>query len=155
MAPLEISGRRGGGSPQKILTSHTRLEFRQHTCGARVNVIVLFWEIRLFISCSYGILNSKYKFFRFEKTNKQTNNNNGSTKAIQFFARWRLPSLVKFERHDWWLDLYHSEAMLSLGGIQSFVFARQASARREFSARLAVQKQSFFILLRLNMAAEW
>ena len=33
--------------------------------------------------------------------------------------------------------------MLSLGGTKSFVFARQASARREFSARLAVQKQSF------------
>ena len=44
--------------------------------------------------------------------------------------------------------------MLSLGRIKSFVFARQASARREFSARLAVQKQSFFILLRLNMAVE-
>ena len=33
--------------------------------------------------------------------------------------------------------------MLSLGEMKSFVFARQASARREFSARLAVQKQSF------------
>ena len=33
---------------------------------------------------------------------------------------------------------YHSAAMLSLGGIKSFVFARQASARREFSAKLAV-----------------
>ena len=41
------------------------------------------------------------------------------------------------------IDPYHSVAMLSLGGIRSFVFARQASARREFSARLAVQKQSF------------
>ena len=39
---------------------------------------------------------------------------------------------------------YHSAAMLSLGGIKSFVFARQASARHEFSARLAVQKQSFY-----------
>ena len=36
-----------------------------------------------------------------------------------------------------------SAAMLSLRRIKSFVFARQASARREFSARLAVQKQSF------------
>ena len=33
------------------------------------------------------------------------------------------------------IDPYHSAAMLSLGGIKSFVFARQASARREFSAR--------------------
>ena len=33
---------------------------------------------------------------------------------------------------------YYSAAMLSLGGTKSFVFARQASARREFSARLAV-----------------
>ena len=33
--------------------------------------------------------------------------------------------------------------MLSLKRIKSFVFARQASARREFSARLAVQKQNF------------
>ena len=36
------------------------------------------------------------------------------------------------------IDPYHSAAMLSLGGIKTFVFARQASARREFSARLAV-----------------
>ena len=41
------------------------------------------------------------------------------------------------------IDPYHSAATLSLGGINSFVFARQDSARREFSARLAVQKQSF------------
>ena len=41
------------------------------------------------------------------------------------------------------IDPYHSVAMLSLGGIKSFVFARQASARCEFSARLTVQKQSF------------
>ena len=41
------------------------------------------------------------------------------------------------------IDPYHSAAMLSFGEIKSFVFARQASARREFSARLAVQKQSF------------
>ena len=34
-------------------------------------------------------------------------------------------------------------AMLSLGGIKSFVFVRQASARREISARLTLQKQSF------------
>ena len=33
--------------------------------------------------------------------------------------------------------------MLSLVGIKSFVFARQTSTRRKFSARLAVQKQSF------------
>ena len=45
-------------------------------------------------------------------------------------------------------------AMLSLRGIKSVVFARQASPRREFSPRLALQKQSFFILPRLNMAAE-
>ena len=42
------------------------------------------------------------------------------------------------------IDPYHSAAMLSLGGIKSFVFARQASAIREFSARFAVQKQSFY-----------
>ena len=47
------------------------------------------------------------------------------------------------------IDPYHSATMLSLRirGIKSFVFApvlaQQASARREFSARLAVQKQSF------------
>ena len=41
------------------------------------------------------------------------------------------------------IDPYHSAAMLSLGGIKSFVFARQASATREFSAWLTVQKQSF------------
>ena len=41
------------------------------------------------------------------------------------------------------IDPYHSAAMLNLGGINSFVFAQQASVRREFSARLAVQKQSF------------
>ena len=41
-------------------------------------------------------------------------------------------------------DPYHSATMLSLGEIKGFVFARKASARREFSARLAVQKQSFF-----------
>ena len=33
--------------------------------------------------------------------------------------------------------------MLSLRGIQSFVSARQASPRRKFSGRFAVQKQSF------------
>ena len=42
------------------------------------------------------------------------------------------------------IDPYHSAAMLSLGGIKSFVFTRQASARREFSARLAVQKNKAF-----------
>ena len=41
------------------------------------------------------------------------------------------------------IDPYHLAAVLNLRGIKSFVFARQASARREFSARLAVQKQSF------------
>ena len=34
--------------------------------------------------------------------------------------------------------------MLSIGGIKSFVFARQASPRREFIARLAVQKKNFY-----------
>ena len=42
------------------------------------------------------------------------------------------------------IDLYHSAAILSLSRIKSFVFARQASPRRKFSARLAVQKQSFY-----------
>ena len=41
------------------------------------------------------------------------------------------------------IDPYHLAAMLSLGGIKSFVFARQDSARRQFSARLTVQEQSF------------
>ena len=41
------------------------------------------------------------------------------------------------------IDPYHSAAMLSLGEIKSFVYARQASARREFSARITVQKRSF------------
>ena len=41
------------------------------------------------------------------------------------------PKNKQFKR----IDPYHSAAMLSLGGIKSFVFARQASAR------LAVQKQ--------------
>ena len=34
-------------------------------------------------------------------------------------------------------------AMLIFRGIKSFVFAQRASPRREISARLAVQKQSF------------
>ena len=42
------------------------------------------------------------------------------------------------------VDFCHSAAMLSLRRIKSFVFARLASPRREFSARLAVQKQSFY-----------
>ena len=41
-------------------------------------------------------------------------------------------------------DPYHSAAMLCLGGIKSFSFARQASARREFNARLAVQNKAFY-----------
>ena len=41
------------------------------------------------------------------------------------------------------IDPYHSAVMLSLGGIKSFVFAQQASARREFNARLTVQKRGF------------
>ena len=36
------------------------------------------------------------------------------------------------------IDPYHSAAMLSLVGIKSFVLTRQASPRREFSARLAM-----------------
>ena len=44
------------------------------------------------------------------------------------------------------IDLYHTVAMLSLRRIRSFVFAWQASATREFSARLAVRKQSFLFL---------
>ena len=39
-------------------------------------------------------------------------------------------------------DPHHSAVMLSLGGKKKLCFARQASTRREFSARLAVQKQS-------------
>ena len=39
---------------------------------------------------------------------------------------------------------------MSFGGIKSFVFARQASARSEFSARLAVKKTKLLILLRLE-----
>ena len=38
------------------------------------------------------------------------------------------------------IDPYDSAAMLKLGRVKTFVFAWQASARREFSARLAVQK---------------
>ena len=41
------------------------------------------------------------------------------------------------------IDPYHLAAMLSLGGIKSFVFARQALARCELSVWLAMQKQSF------------
>ena len=41
------------------------------------------------------------------------------------------------------IDLSHSAAMLSLRRIKSFGFARKASPTREFSARLAVQKQNF------------
>ena len=41
------------------------------------------------------------------------------------------------------IDSYHSAACWVSGGIKSFVSARQASARREFSARLAMQRQSF------------
>ena len=51
--------------------------------------------------------------------------------------------MIIMSRHP--MDPYHSVAMLSLGGIKTFVFAWQASARGEFSARLAVQKQSFFL----------
>ena len=52
------------------------------------------------------------------------------------------------------IDLSHTAAMLCLRRIKSFVFAWQASPRREFSARLTVQKTKLFILLRLNMVAE-
>ena len=47
-------------------------------------------------------------------------------------------------RYTWIIDLCHSAAMMSLRRIKSFVYARQASPskRREFSARLAVRKQS-------------
>ena len=60
------------------------------------------------------------------------------------------------------MDPYHSAAMLSLGGIKSFVFARQALARNEFSAMLAVQKKKDFYspetqhlrrVIRVNTAA--
>ena len=51
------------------------------------------------------------------------------------------------------IDFSNSAAMMSLRRIKSFVFARIASPTREFSARLAVQKQ-IQILLRVNMAAE-
>ena len=51
--------------------------------------------------------------------------------------------MIIMSRHP--IDPYHSAAMLSLGGIKTFVFAWQAWARGEFSARLAVQKQSSFL----------
>ena len=41
------------------------------------------------------------------------------------------------------IGLSHSAAMLAARRIKSFVFARQASPAREFSARLGGQKQSF------------
>ena len=75
----------------------------------------------------------------------------GLEKVLRIF---KLPSqlpVLKFiegldpSLHIVQMDPYHSAAMLSLGGIKSFVFARQASARREFSARLAVQKQHFLL----------
>ena len=47
-------------------------------------------------------------------------------------------------QHGLTIDPYRSAAMLSLGGINSFVFLRQATARREFSARLAVQNKAFY-----------
>ena len=56
----------------------------------------------------------------------------------------RSQSVVKQNQSKRKIDLYDSAAMLSLRRIKGFVFARQASARREFSARLAVQKQSFY-----------
>ena len=41
------------------------------------------------------------------------------------------------------IDLSHSAAVLSLRRTKSFVFERLASPTREFSAELAVKKQSF------------
>ena len=46
------------------------------------------------------------------------------------------------------IDPYHSAAVpeghVEFRGIKSFVFARQASARRKFSVRLAVQSFMFY-----------
>ena len=62
-------------------------------------------------------------------------------KVVLTLSLWTMKSLsVAIQMKA--IDPYHSAAKLSLGGIKSFVFARQASARREFRARLAVQKQS-------------
>ena len=55
-------------------------------------------------------------------------------------------TLGRSERLLLLLDPYHSAAMLSLEGIKSFGFARQASARRKFSARLIVQNKAFYSL---------
>ena len=81
----------------------------------------------------------KFPNFTFEGGHKQTTTNfffffnleSGSQNPIagEFFS-------LAFER----TYLCGYAAMLSLEGLGSFVFVRQASPRREFSARLAVQK---------------
>ena len=52
------------------------------------------------------------------------------------------------------IDPYPLAAMSSLKGIYSFVFAWQASARRDFSARLAVQLNKAFYSPKTQHAAE-
>ena len=42
------------------------------------------------------------------------------------------------------IDPYHSAAMMSLGGIKSFVLVWQALARREFSAWLSVKNKACY-----------
>ena len=57
------------------------------------------------------------------------------------------------KRVDCSIDLCHAGHAESQEN-KKLSFARQTWPRREFSARLAMQKQSFNILLRLNMATE-
>ena len=72
-----------------------------------------------------------------EQTNKQTNKQNSKQNAALIIS----PTTTRAE-----CRIYRPllrGATLSLRRIKSFVFARLTSPRREFSARLAVQKQSF------------
>ena len=49
---------------------------------------------------------------------------------------------------------YHSAAMLSLGGIKSFVFAHQSLGQMRIQCEAYRAKTKLFILLRLDLAAE-
>ena len=53
------------------------------------------------------------------------------------------------------IDPYHSAAMLSLGGIKSFVFAKASLGQTRIQCEARRAKTKLFILLRLNMAAVW
>ena len=83
----------------------------------RISITLAMMSLRT-VPTNTGVVCTIYDYPGTEKLNKLINNN----------------------------DMIYADntaAMLILRRIKSFVFARQASPRREFSARLAVQKQSF------------